>query len=111
MGVLTLPLKFCRKTAKDINMSPFLPHTHISSHSPRSPYYSFIPTTRLTVWIRGVDGARRFTGAKVVDGKGMRLGEVNGPWEPEISRNSTAGLAYQLLDPVVSEEEQAEYQG
>jgi len=63
------------------------------------------------VWIRGVDGIKRFTGAKVVGGKGIRLSEVTGQWEPEISRNSTAALAYQLLDPIVSEEEQAEYQG
>jgi hypothetical protein len=61
--------------------------------------------------IRSVDGVKRFAGAKVVGGKGMRLNEVDGPREPEVARNSTAALAYQLLDPVVSEEEQAEYQG
>lgn len=61
--------------------------------------------------IRGADGIKRFTGPKVAGGKGVRRNEVNGPWEPEVSRNSTAVLAYQLLDPAVSEEEQAEYQG
>jgi hypothetical protein len=63
------------------------------------------------VQIRGADGIKRFTGTKVVGGKGIRLNEVAGQREPEIARNSTAALAYQLLDPVVSEEEQAEYQG
>jgi len=71
----------------------------------------FIFTTRLTIQIRGVDGVKRFTGTKVVGGKGVRLNGVDVPQEPEVARNSTGILAYQLLDPVVSEEEQAEYQG
>lgn len=70
-----------------------------------------MPTIGLTMQIRGVDGVKRFTGTKVVGGKGIRLNEADGPREPEVVRNSTAVLAYQLLDPVVSEEEQAEYQG
>ena len=61
--------------------------------------------------IRGVDSIKRFAGTKVVGGKGMRLNDVDGLREPEVVRNSTATLACQLLDPVVSEEEQAEYQG
>ena len=65
----------------------------------------------LTIQIRGIDGVKRFCGTKAIGGKGMRLKEVDGLREPEVSRNSTAALAYQLLDPVVSEEEQAEYQG
>lgn len=40
----------------------------------------------------------------------MRPNEVAGQRELEVARSSTAALAYQLLDPVVSEEEQAEYQ-
>lgn len=60
---------------------------------------------------RGADGVKRFTGTKTIGGKGIKLTEVGGLWEPEAVRNSTATLAYQLLDPVVSEEEQAEYQG
>ena len=74
----------------------------------------FIPTTSLTVQtvqIRGMDGVKRFAGTKVAGGKGTRLNGVDVPREPEVARNSTAVLAYQLLDPVVSEEEQAEYQG
>ena len=58
-----------------------------------------------------MDGIKRLAGTKVVGGKGTRLNEVDGPREPDVARNSTAVLAYQLLDPVVSEEEQAEYQG
>jgi hypothetical protein len=58
-----------------------------------------------------LDGNKRFAGTKVVGGKGAWLNEVNGPWEPEAARNTTAVLAYQLLNPAVSEEEQAEYQG
>jgi hypothetical protein len=58
-----------------------------------------------------MDGTKRFTGIKVVGGKGAWLDEVDGLREPEALRNSTAVLAYQLLNPVVSEEEQAEYQG
>lgn len=61
--------------------------------------------------IRGTDGPKRFSGTGVVGGKGARLYEVDGSWEPEVPRNSTAVLAYQLLNPVVSEEEQTEYQG
>ena len=63
------------------------------------------------VQTRGVDGVKRFTGTKVIGRKEIRLNEVAGQREPEVSRNSTAALAYQLLDPIVSEEEQAEYQG
>lgn len=44
-------------------------------------------------------------------GKGVRSDDADGLREPEVSRNSTAVLAYQLLNPAVSEEEQAEYQG
>lgn len=58
-----------------------------------------------------MDGTKRFTAAKVVGGKRIRPNEVLGQREPEVSRNSTAALGYQLLNPVVSEEEQAEYQG
>jgi len=87
-------LKLPGKTAKDVNTSPFLPHTQLSNHLPR-----------------GVDGIKRLTGANVAGGKGIRLNEADRPQEPEVARNSTAVLAYQLLDPVVSEEEQAEYQG
>lgn len=58
-----------------------------------------------------MDVVKRFTGTKAVGGRETRLNEIDGPWESEIARNSTAALAYQLLDPVVSEEEQAEYQG
>ena len=58
-----------------------------------------------------MDGTKRFTGAKVAGGKRIKLNEVLGQREPEVSRNSTAALGYQLLNPVVSEEEQAEYQG
>jgi len=72
-------------------------------------YFSFI--MRLIEQIRGVDGIKRFTGNKVMGGRGTRLNKVDGFREPEVARNSTAALAYQLLDPVVSEEEQAEYQG
>jgi len=71
----------------------------------------FTPATGLTTYIRGVDGIKRLGGTKVVGGKGTRSNEVDGPWEPEVARNSTAVLAYQLLDPVVSEEEETEYQG
>ena len=63
------------------------------------------------VQFRGADGIKRFTGTKAVGGKGIRLNEVSRLPEPEVPRNSTAALASQLLDPVVSEEEQAEYQG
>lgn len=42
---------------------------------------------------------------------GVWRNEVDGGREPEVTRNSTAMLAYQLLNPEVSEEEQAEYQG
>jgi len=73
--------------------------------------YCFSSITWLTVRTRGADGIKRFTGTKVVGGKGIRLNEVAGQREPEVSRNSTAVLAYQLLDPIISEEEQAEYQG
>lgn len=58
-----------------------------------------------------MDGNKRFIGTKVVGGKGARENEVVRPREPEVTRNSTAVLAYQLLNPEVSEEEQAEYQG
>lgn len=71
----------------------------------------FTPLAGLMIQIRGVDGIKRFTGTKIVGGKGTRLNEVDRSREPEVARNSTAVLAYQLLDPVVSEEEQAEYQG
>lgn len=70
-----------------------------------------LPILGLTIQTRSVDGVKRFAGAKAVAGKGTRPNEVDRPWEPEVSRNSTAALAYQLLNPVVSEEEQAEYQG
>lgn len=58
-----------------------------------------------------MESTKRFTGTKVAGGKGTWLDEVDGPWEPEAPRNFTAALASQLLNPVVSDEEQAEYQG
>lgn len=58
-----------------------------------------------------MDGNKRFAGTKVVGGKGVRQNEIGGPRELEVARNSTAGLAYQLLNPEVSQEEQTEYQG
>jgi len=73
--------------------------------------YCFLSITQLTVLLRGVDGIKRFSGTKAVSGKGIRLNEVAGLPELEVPRNSTAALASQLLDPAVSEEEQAEYQG
>lgn len=57
-----------------------------------------------------MDSIKRLTGSKVTGGKRMRPNEVAGQRELEVARSSTAALAYQLLDPVVSEEEQAEYQ-
>lgn len=58
-----------------------------------------------------MDGNKRLSGTKVLGGKGAWQNQVDGPREAEVSRNSTAVLAYQLLHPDVSEEEQAEYQG
>lgn len=58
-----------------------------------------------------MDSNKRFAGTKVTGERGEWPDEVDGPREPEVTRNSTALLAYQLFNPVVSEEEQAEYQG
>lgn len=87
-------LKLPGKTAKDINTSPFLPHTRLSTHSPR-----------------GIDNGKRFPGVKAGSGGGLWRNEGDGVREPEVVRNSTAALACQLLNPSVTEEEHAEYQG
>jgi hypothetical protein len=86
-------------------------HPYFKPFAKVSGYGLLIIRHRSNNQSRGMDNNKRFTGTKVVGGKGARQNEVDSSREPEVTRNSTAVLAYQLLNPEVSEEEQVEYQG
>ncbi|KAJ7632128.1 SacI homology domain-containing protein [Roridomyces roridus] len=99
-------LKLPGKTAKDLNHSPFEAHSN-SRHQPRHVNL-----------VNVVQGVRRWIGSnpssslknnhsKVPDRVETKKPDV----EPEVDRHSTEGLARYLLDPSVSETEEAEYQG
>jgi len=94
-------LKLPGKTAKDINHSPFLPH---STHTVQHP--------------RLMEGVRRWIGANPTSSppkmrwKPAAKPEVNlSQAEPELEPHSTELIARRLLEPNISEEEEAEYQG
>ncbi|KAJ7063534.1 polyphosphoinositide phosphatase [Mycena amicta] len=94
-------LKLPGKTAKDINHSPFEPQSITSRNQPSV-----------------VQGVRRWIGAhpstnskKNTKQPSIRVESNKAAAEPEADRHSTEAIARQLLDPVVSETEEAEYQG
>jgi phosphatidylinositol 3,5-bisphosphate 5-phosphatase len=67
---------------------------------------------------RLMEGVRRWIGANPISnpqkshGKPAARIEVKKPHtEPELEPHSTEAIARRLLDPIVSEEEEAEYQG
>ncbi|KIK53298.1 hypothetical protein GYMLUDRAFT_49476 [Collybiopsis luxurians FD-317 M1] len=92
-------LKLPGKTAKDMNDSPF--ETRGARNS--------------TAGV--VQGVKRWMSSnppsviKKSNRKPTIQPEVRKATEPELDRHSTGTVAKQLLDPVVSEEEEAEYQG
>ncbi|KAJ3503585.1 hypothetical protein NLJ89_g8366 [Agrocybe chaxingu] len=94
-------LKLPGKTAKDMNCSPFEPHGYRPAGYPQS---------------RVVQGVRRWIGSpapsqKKARGKLQPVQEKKSPPVPVLDKHSTEGMANALLDPAVSEEEEAEYQG
>jgi hypothetical protein len=63
-----------------------------------------------------MEGMRRWIGANhmtnVAHGRGAPRGEIQrDKIDLEVDPHSTETIAFQLLDPTVSEEEEAEYQG
>ncbi|KAJ7349074.1 polyphosphoinositide phosphatase [Mycena albidolilacea] len=93
-------LKLPGKTAKDINHSPFEAHGNTVRHQPSV-----------------VQGVRRWIGSPISSSKKNhnkppeRVEAKKPVVEPELDRHTTEGIARHLLDPTVSEEEEAEYQG
>lgn len=107
------------KTVKDVNHSPFLAHSTHSVHQPR--WYPVISCTDVNgthTLPRLMEGVRRWIStypashSKKLHGKPVSKIEVTRDViEPELNPHSTEAIARQLLDPVVSEEEEEEYQG
>ncbi|KAJ6606402.1 SacI homology domain-containing protein [Mycena vulgaris] len=94
-------LKLPGKTAKDINHSPFEAHGNTVRHQP-----SVVQGVRR--WI----GAHPVSSSKKNHNKPPVRPEAKKPVvEPELDRHSTEALARHLLEPTVSETEEAEYQG
>ncbi|KAK7035778.1 Polyphosphoinositide phosphatase [Favolaschia claudopus] len=93
-------LKLPGKTAKDINHSPFEAHGHTVRHQASV-----------------VQGVRRWIGSPISSSKKShhkapeRVETKKPVIEPELDRHSTEALARHLLNPTVSEQEEAEYQG
>ncbi|KAJ7722285.1 SacI homology domain-containing protein [Mycena maculata] len=98
-------LKLPGKTAKDMNHSPFEAHGNAVRHQPRHVHIV-------------VQGVRRWIGANPVSSLKKNSSKIPDRVEdkkpdvkPEPDRNSTEALARHLLEPTVSETEEAEYQG
>ncbi|KAF8191450.1 polyphosphoinositide phosphatase [Mycena galopus ATCC 62051] len=93
-------LKLPGKTAKDINHSPFEAHGNTARPQPSV-----------------VQGVRRWIGSPISSSKKNhnkppeRVEAKKPVVESEPDRHSTEAIARHLLDPTVSEEEEAEYQG
>ncbi|KAJ3865788.1 polyphosphoinositide phosphatase [Lentinula novae-zelandiae] len=93
-------LKLPGKTAKDMNYSPFETHGARSHH------------TGVVQGVKRWMSSNHPSAAKKANRKPTLQPEAH--WkamEPELDRHSTEAVAKQLLDPIVSEEEEAEYQG
>jgi hypothetical protein len=94
-------LKLPGKTAKDINHSPFLAHSTRAVHHPR-----------LMEGVRRWMGTHPTSSPQKIHGKPVSRADVTKVLaEPELNPHSTEAIARQLLNPVVSEEEEEEYQG
>ncbi|KAJ6546966.1 SacI homology domain-containing protein [Mycena capillaripes] len=94
-------LKLPGKTAKDMNQSPFEAHGNAARHQPSV-----------------VQGVRRWIGSHPISSSKKKHNKpdirivANKPVvEPELDRHSTEAIARHLLEPTVSETEEAEYQG
>ncbi|OBZ74532.1 Polyphosphoinositide phosphatase [Grifola frondosa] len=93
-------LKLPGKTARDINYSPFLPHHNSSSHHPR-----LMDGVRRWIGSSPSPGSRKSHTDRTLDAKSKKPKVAS---EPDLY--STKYIAAQLLNPMVSEEEEAEYQ-
>ncbi|KAJ7221717.1 polyphosphoinositide phosphatase [Mycena pura] len=111
-------LKLPGKTAKDINHSPFEPHSNTAKHQARCARVFYILFAHIKGDYSVVQGVRRWIGShpvssskKTHNNAPIRI-EANKPVaEPELDRHSTEAIARQRLEPTVSETEEAEYQG
>ncbi|KAH8107843.1 polyphosphoinositide phosphatase [Cristinia sonorae] len=94
-------LKLPGKTSADINCSPFLPNNPAGRHQPRL-----------------MDGVRRWIGSSPANNRHSKRTESrqdpeSGPDEREydpVYQYSTEFIARRLMDPIVTPEEEAEYQ-
>ncbi|KAG5641928.1 hypothetical protein DXG03_003954 [Asterophora parasitica] len=95
-------LKLPGKTAKDVNHSPFEAHGH--RIRPRHP--SVVQGVRRWITSHPHPAPKKPLGKPVARPDTKRSTTV-----PELDRHSTEVIAMQLLEPTVSETEEAEYQG
>ncbi|KAF7305142.1 Polyphosphoinositide phosphatase [Mycena kentingensis (nom. inval.)] len=97
-------LKLPGKTTKDINHSPFEAQNPTSRSQP-----SVVQGVRR--WIGANPSTSSKKNTKQPSGTNIESHKAGGGGDPEPDRFSTEAIARQLLDPIVSEEEEAEYQG
>jgi len=96
-------LKLPGKTALDMNHSPFEPHGHrLGNQHP-----SVVQGVRRWISTSHPNFAPKRPPKKVVSPIDLKRSAV----PVELDRHSTEAVAKQLLDPTVSEAEEAEYQG
>ena len=93
-----------------------MPHHSASHHPPRFVPFERVPESVAHAEYRLMEGMRRWIGANhmtdVPHGRGAPRGETKrDKIDLEIDPHSTETIALQLLNPTVSEEEEAEYQG
>ncbi|TFK37658.1 SacI homology domain-containing protein [Crucibulum laeve] len=95
-------LKLPGKTVKDMNQSPFQEHGYRAGEGQPSVVQG------VRRWIR----SHPTTSSKKSRGKSVsRIETKKTPTEPVLEKHSTEAVARQLLEPTVSEKEEAEYQG
>ncbi|KAJ2913114.1 hypothetical protein MD484_g7305, partial [Candolleomyces efflorescens] len=94
-------LKLPGKTVKDINQSPFEPHSYRSND----------PQSRVVQGVRRWIGSQVSSGNKKTSGKSTSRPDAKKPQVSAIDKHSTQYLATRNLSPSVSVDEEAEYQG
>ncbi|CCM03213.1 uncharacterized protein FIBRA_05337 [Fibroporia radiculosa] len=99
-------LKLPGKTARDINHSPFLPHNNSPSrHHPRKQFHRLMDGVRRWISSSPVRGSRISHADRTARPRSRHMGNV-----VEQDSNLTEVIATQLMDPIVSPKEEAEYQ-
>jgi hypothetical protein len=111
----------CRRGNREQYISPFQPMSAAStqSHGPRSASRFWLLSLYLIGHRRLIAGVRRWIGSQPSSRRDRKPGK-KGPFkaetqatavEPELDTHSTAYVVAQILNPSVSPEEEAEYQG